>query len=84
MAIATGRAVIAGLQIGLHAAQLWNEFNAELLRRQQQRDAEGKSLTLQEVQQMLADTRARIDGNHAKLVSLAAEQDALTAQALGN
>lgn len=80
-ALRAGQAVLAGLRLGIESAQVWNEFNAELLRRQQAREADGKTLTMIEVHQLLLETHGKIAANHGKLVELATAQAHAQAQA---
>lgn len=66
--------VLGGLELGLKAAQIWMDYNAELLALQQSRAAEGKEVTQAEVDAALDRTHAKLADNHAKLLAAKAAQ----------
>lgn len=68
--------VLGGIELGMKAAQIWMDYNAELLALQQQRQAEGKEVTQAEVDAALARTHDKLGANHAKLLAAKAAQDA--------
>lgn len=68
--------ILGGLQIGMKAMQIWSDYNAELLALQQQRAAEGKSVTQADIDAALAKTHAKLAANHDRLAQAAAAQDA--------
>lgn len=68
--------VLGGLEIGLKAMQIWSDYNAELLALQQQRAADGKSITQADIDAALAKTHAKLASNHEALQKAAAAQAA--------
>lgn len=75
-AIVAGKFLVDAMTIGVKANQIWNEYQADLLARQQQRAAAGTQLTMEDVQELLAQTKAKLDVNHQNLEEMAAAQAA--------
>lgn len=68
--------ILGGLELGLKAMQIWSDYNTELLALQQQRIAEGKSITQADIDAALAKTHAKLATNHDRLQQTAAAQAA--------
>lgn len=68
--------VLGGMELGIKAAQIWMDYNAELLALQQQRKADGKEVTQADVDAALAKTHDKLSVNYAKLLAAKAAQDA--------
>jgi hypothetical protein len=68
--------ILGGLELGMKAIQAWNEYNADLIALQAQRAAEGKPVTMEEVNIKVAATRGRIAANHDILQAAQAAQEA--------
>lgn len=68
--------LVDAMTIGVHGMQVWQEYQADLLARQQQRIAEGKPLTMADVRELLDKAHAKLNANHDKLVAAAAAQTA--------
>lgn len=75
-AILYGKFIVNAMTIGVRASQIWNEYQADLLARQQQRLADGTQLTMTDVQELLAQTKIKLDANHQKLQEMADAQAA--------
>lgn len=66
--------LVKGLQIGLQAMLAWQDYQSNLLALQQQRAAEGRSITQEDVDAELAKTTARLAENRATLEAAAAAE----------
>lgn len=65
---------IDALQIGLQGMLAWQQYQTALLERQQQRTAEGREITLADVDELLAATNAKLADNRATLEAARAAQ----------
>lgn len=74
--MAAGMIVLGGIELGIKAAQIWMDYNAELLALQQARAAEGKTVSAEDIAAALARTHAKLDANHAKLQAAQAAWEA--------
>lgn len=66
--------VLGGIELGIKAAQIWMDYNAELLALQQQRQADGKQVTQADIDAALARTHDKLLANTAKLMAAKAAQ----------
>jgi transcriptional regulator NrdR family protein len=68
--------LIDALQVGLQGMLAWHGYQAKLLERQQQRAAEGREITQEDIDEILADTHNKLASNRATLEAAKAAQDA--------